>query len=142
MNLNILDFFKQHSFTDRSAERATLIVPIHEKINDRESQPTLAKAAQEIASSGKVWKWHTYDGGVKLCSWDTKQQVFLRGSLEDWCAFFGRHWVVRDTNNREFLGPSLVVCDRLVTAVLVHPATPRADWSVQLAMKRAAGERK
>ena len=140
MSFNLVDMFK-HSFTERTAERATLIVPIHDLINKPESQPILAKAADQIANSHLVWKWHCYDGKDKLCSWDAKQQVFLRGTLEDWCVFIGRNWVIKDPTNREYLGPSVVVCDRLVSVVLQHPDTPEASWSLQLAMKRKAAHR-
>jgi hypothetical protein len=142
MNINIIDLFKQHSFTDRTPERQALLVPIHERINLPESQPILAKAAEQLATSGKLWKWQCSNGSLKLVHWDAKQQVFLRGTLEDWAVFFGRHWVVRDTTNREFLGPSLVVTDRLVAAVLKHPETKEASWSLQLSMKREIAERK
>jgi hypothetical protein len=125
----------------RSAERKILTVPLHEAVDKPQMQSVLAAAAEQIAISGIVWKWHCYDGSDKLVSWDSKQQVFLRGSLEDWAIFIGRHWIVRDTSNREYLGPSLVVCDRLVAAVLAHPETPIADWALQLAMKRKATAR-
>jgi len=138
MSFNIIDLFKSHSFTERTEERKVLVVPVHEIVDRPQSIAIIAKAAQEIASSGKVWRWNTYDGGVKLCSWDSKQQVFIRGSLADWAIFIGQHWIVKDPTNREYLGPSLVVTDRLVTAVLRHPETKIADWALQLAMKREA----
>jgi hypothetical protein len=138
MSFSITDLFKSHSFTERAEERKVLFVPVHEVVDRPESVAVLAKAAQEVATSGKVWRWNTYDGGEKLVFRDTKQQVFLRGSLEDWAVFLGTNWVVRDTTNREYLGPSLVVTDRLVAAVLAHPEIKIADWTLQLRMKREA----
>jgi hypothetical protein len=136
MSFNLVDMFKQHSFTDRTPERQTLRVPIHERINDRESIPIITAAANQIAKSGKVWKWHCSNGTLKLVHWNDKEQAFLRGSLEDYAISFGKWFVVRDTMNVEYLGPSIVVCDRLVAAVLKHPDTPEASWSLQLQMKR------
>ena len=127
-----VDIFKRQSFTSRPPERQILTVPVHEKINKPESQSILAAAADQIARSGLLWKWVSYDGTVKLCHWDAAEKVFLRGSIDDWINFFGRRWRVFDTNNREFLGPSPVVADRLIAAVLAHPDTPVASWAVQL----------
>jgi len=124
------------------AERQVLTVPVHEYINmenkQAEIQAVLAKAAEQIASSGLIWKWVSTNGSVKLCYWDKAQMVFLRGSLTDWQFFFGSNWRVKDTNGQEYLGPSPVVTDRLIAAVLNHPATAVATWALQLKMKREA----
>jgi hypothetical protein len=62
-------------------------------------------AAEQVAKSGLLWKWVSYDGTIKLVRWDAAEQVFLRGSLNDWYHFFGTHFVVKDGAGREFLGP-------------------------------------
>jgi hypothetical protein len=58
----------------------------------------------------------SYDGTAKLCHWDTSEQVFLRGSLNDWQLFFGTRWVVKDTNHQEYRGPSPVKAKLMVVA--------------------------
>jgi hypothetical protein len=124
----------------RTAERKCLTVPIHEHIDHQhrqeQVQAVLAKAAEEIAASGLVYKWISYNGMVTLSYWDASQQVFLRGCLVDWQFFFGDNWRVKDTAGREYRGPSAVVTDRLIAAVLAHPATPVASWRVQLQKQR------
>ena len=122
----------------RTAERKLLVVPLHEQVDTPQMQPVLATAAEQLATSGLLWLWQSSNGTRHLCSWDSKQLVFCRGTLQDWAGFIGRNWIVKDTTNGEYLGPSLVVTDRLVTAVLAHPETPRADWAMQLRMKREA----
>jgi hypothetical protein len=136
MSIDLLGLFKRQTFTDRPPERQILTVPLHERIDKEESRSVLAKAAEQIVGSGLVWGWDSYDGTVKLCHWDAAQKVFLRGALNDWIHFFGRHWRVFDTNNQEYLGPSPVVADRLISAVLAHAVLPTASWDLQLAMKR------
>ena len=116
-----VDIFKKQTFTSRPPERQILTVPVHEKINKTGVQSVLAKAADQIARSGLLWKWVSYDGTIKLCHWDAAEKVFRRGSIEDWINFFGRHWRVFDTNNQEYFGPKPVVADRLIAAVLAHP---------------------
>lgn len=137
--MNVLNLFKGQSFTTRPPERQTLTVPLHTRVDKVESQPVLAKAAEQIATSGLVWAWVS-DGTAKpkLCQWDSAQRVFLQGSLQDWQLFFGRHWVLKDTNNQEFAGPSPAVCDRLLQAVLTHPELPTATWALQLAKQKGA----
>jgi hypothetical protein len=120
----------------RAAARTVLVVPLHESVDKPQMRPVLAAAAAQLATSGKLWKWICTDGSVKLCSWDSSQKVFVRGTVEDWTLFFGRNWIVKDTDGREYLGPSFAVCDRLIQAVLKHPATPTATWAEQLRRKR------
>jgi hypothetical protein len=128
----------------RTQERAILTVPVHEQINKSNTQAqvqrVLTVAAAQIAGSGLIWKWIKSDGSAYLVSWDKEQKLFLQGTLEDWRMFFGNHWRVRDTNNVEYRGPSLIVTDRLVAAVLAHPDTAIADWALQLRMKRKAAQ--
>jgi hypothetical protein len=140
MSIDLLGIFKRPTFTARPSERQLLTVPVHERIDKAESQPVLATAAAQVAGSGLVWKWVCYDGTSKLCSWDGAQKVFLRGSLNDWILFFGSRWAVKDTNGVEYRGPSLVVADRLLQAVLKHPALPIATWALQLQRKREAAK--
>ena len=137
MNFNPFNLFKT---SVRSIERQVLTVPVHEDVDKEykqaEVQKVLAKAAEQIANSNLVWKWINYDNSLKLCYWDRLEKAFLRGSLTDWIHFFGSHFIVKDTNNREYFGASPVVTDRLIAAVLNHPATPTASWALQLKMKR------
>jgi hypothetical protein len=137
MSTNIMGLFKRQSFS-APPERQILMVPVHEKVDKEEAQPILAAAAEKAAKSGLLWKWISYDGTAKLCHWDTSEQVFLRGSLNDWQLFFGTRWVVKDTNHQEYRGPSPVVTDRLLQAVLAHPDLPVASWALQLAKRREA----
>lgn len=129
--MSILGLFKRQSFTERP-ERQTLTVPIHEKIDRAESQPVLEAAAGQLAKSGLLWKWLTCDNTAKLVRWDQTERAFLRGSLDDWCHWFGQRFIVRDSSNQEYLGPSPVVADRLISAVLSHPQLPTATWTLQL----------
>jgi hypothetical protein len=126
--------------TNQKTERPILTVPVHRQINNQQGEApvALAKAAAQIAGSGLVWKWICTDGRPKLCSWDSSQRVFLGGELNDWIYFFGRNWRIRDTNNIEYLGPSPIVADRLIQAVLAHRETPIASFALQLQRKREA----
>ena len=103
-------------------------------------QPVIAAAADQIVRSCLLWKWVRYDGSLRLCQWDSKQQLFLRGTLEDWVAFIAEHWRTFDTNHVEYLCPSPVVTDRLISAVLAHPDLSVASWALQLQKKREAGK--
>jgi hypothetical protein len=120
----------------RTTERKLLTVPIHNHVDHPEAQPVLAAAADIIANSGIVYKWLCHDGSLKLCSWDSSQKLFIRGSITDWLFFIGDNWKVRDTDNIEYRGPSFVVTDRLIGRVLAHPATPVADWRLQEIKKK------
>jgi hypothetical protein len=83
-----------------------------------------------------MWKWVRYDGSLRLCQWDASQKLFLRGTVEDWVRFIGVHWRTFDTNRVEYSEPSLVVTDRLISAVLAHPDLAVACWALQLQKKR------
>jgi hypothetical protein len=124
----------------RTEVRPLLVVPVHEEINsslkEAEVREVLTVTAAQIAGSGLVWKWIKADGSSYLVSWDKDQKLFLQGTLEDWRMFFSDGWRVRDTKHIEYRGPSLLVTDRLIAAVLAHHETPRADWALQLRMKR------
>jgi hypothetical protein len=122
----------------KAAERQLLIVPRHEAVDKPHMLPVLAAAAAQLASSGLLWKWVSADYSVHLVSWDVAGQVFVRGSTNDWILFFGRNWIVKDSDGREYLGPSFAVCDRLTQAVLKHPSLPIASWALQLKRKREA----
>jgi hypothetical protein len=126
--------------TNQKAERPILTVPVHRQINNQQGEApiALAKAGAQIAGSGLVWKWIGVNGKPQLCSWNASQKVFVRGNIEDWVYWFRKHFRVRDTSNVEYLGPSLVVTDRLIAAVLAHPETPIASFALQLKMKREA----
>jgi hypothetical protein len=142
MSIDLLGLFKRQVFTDRPPERQVLVVPIHERIDkihrQTEVQAVLAKAAEQIARSGLVWRWLCHDNTYKLCYWDASQKVFLRGSLNDWILFFGTHWRIQDTTGQEYRGASPGVMDRLIAAILLHPETPTASWAMQLQRKREA----
>jgi hypothetical protein len=124
------------------SEKQTLVIPKHEDINKEPKQAevrsVLETAAALIAGSGLLWRWERHDGSGRLCRWDSAQRVFLQGALNDWILFFGDNWTVKDTNGQEYGGPSPVVADRLIQAVLKHPTLPVADWALQLAKKREA----
>jgi hypothetical protein len=120
----------------RTTERKTLQIPVHEAVDKPEMSPVLAAAAAQLATSGKLWKWITTDGTAKLTAWDSQQQLFIRGTTVDWAVFIGQHWKVKDTKNIEYAGPSVLVTDRLIAAVLAHPQTPVASFALQLRMKR------
>jgi hypothetical protein len=126
--------------TNQKTERPILTVPVHRQINNQQGEApiALAKAAAQIAGSGLVWKWIGVNGKPHLCSWNASQKVFVRGNIEDWVYWFGNHVRVRDTSNVEYPGPSLVVTDRLIQAVLAHSETPIASWALQLQKKREA----
>jgi hypothetical protein len=124
----------------KTAQRKLLQVPLHESVDKPPMQPVLAAAAAQLATSGLLYKWICTDGSVKLVSWDTSQQLFIRGTVEDWAIFIGQHWIVRDTNNIEYRGPSITVTDRLIQAVLKHPATATASWAEQLRRKRVGNK--
>jgi hypothetical protein len=132
------NLFRPPATTVRTAERKLLIVPLHAAVDKPQMQPVIAAAADELASSGKLFKWLRTDGNPKLCRWDSTQMQFVRGSVEDWAVYFGQHWRVRDTNNIEYAGPSFVVADRLIAAVLAHPQTPVASWQTAIDLKRKA----
>ena len=51
----------------RTAERKLLIVPLHEAVDKPQMQPVLAKAAEQLANSGLLFKWQCYEGTEKLC---------------------------------------------------------------------------
>jgi hypothetical protein len=142
VNLNPFNLFRTNSSTVRSIERQVLVVPVHEDVDKEykqaEVQKVLAKAAEQIANSGLLWKWINYDTSVKMCYWSKAEKAFLRGSLIDWAFFFGDNWIVRDSNNVPYRGPSPIVTDRLIAAVLAHPDTPIANWALQLQMKMEA----
>jgi hypothetical protein len=142
MSFSLKDFLKPHSFASRPPERQVLVVPVHGDINKEprqsEVQSVLKKAAGQITESGLLWRWIRHDGASKLVRWDSEQLVFLQGTLSDWVTFFGTHWRVFDTNNQEFLGPSQIVADRMIEAVLLDPCLPVATWALQLSRKRAA----
>jgi hypothetical protein len=120
----------------KAAARTILVVPRHESVDKPEMSPVLAAAAAQLATSGLLWKWVCTDGGLKLCSWDASQQIFLRGTVEDFAFFIGERWIVRDTNSVEYRGPSISITDRLIQAVLKHPSLPIASWALQLKMER------
>lgn len=126
--------------TNPKTDRPILTVPVHRQINNQQGEApiALAKAAAQIAVSGLVWKWINVNGKPYLCSWNATEKVFLRGELNDWVYFIGEHFQVRDTNNIQYLGPSPVVMDRLISAVLAHPDTPIASFALQLQKKREA----
>ena len=111
-------------------------MPQHEAVDKPQMLPVLTTAAAQLATSGLLWRWICTDGSVKLCSWDTSQKIFIRGTVEDFAVFIGERWIVRDTNNIEYRGPSVTVTDRLIQAVLKHPAIPTATWAEQLRRKR------
>jgi hypothetical protein len=142
MSFNLKDLFSENSFTSRPPERKILVLPIHEQLNQESRQnevrAVLEKAASTVAESRLLYRWDRHDGSAKLCRWDSEGQAFLFGALPDWQTYFGRHWIVKDSADREYLGPSLPVTDRLIAAILEHPSTPPADWSIQLARKREA----
>jgi hypothetical protein len=120
----------------RTAKKQIITVPLHQAVDKPEMQPVIAAAADQLVKSGLLWKWVRYDGSLRLCQWDSAQKLFLRGTLEDWVRFIAEHWRTFDTNNVEYLCPSLVVTDRLISAVLAHPDLPVASWALQLQMKR------
>jgi hypothetical protein len=120
----------------KAGERKLLIVPLHDSVDQPQMVPVLALAAAQLATSGKLWKWITTDGTAKLVSWDSQQQLFIRGTVEDWAIYLGQHFTVKDTNNIEYAGPSVLVTDRLIAVVLAHPETPIASWAEQLKRKR------
>ena len=122
----------------KAAARPVLVVPRHEFADKPEMSPVLAVAAAQLAASGLLWKWVSTDGTPKLCSWDSSQLVFARGSVQDWQIFIGQNWRMRDTNNVEFAGPSPLVADRLIAGALAHPETPINSWALQLRRKREA----
>jgi hypothetical protein len=122
----------------KAAVRQLLIVPLHESVDKPQMLPVLATAAAQLATSGLLWKWVSTDGAAKLCSWDAAQKIFVRGTVEDWAIFIGQHWSVRDTDGVEYLGPSRMVSDRLIQAVLKHQSLPIASWAEQLKRKREA----
>jgi hypothetical protein len=99
-------------------------------------QPIIAAAADQIVKSGLLWKWVRYDGSLRLCQWDSAQRLFLRGTVEDWVGFIGEHWRTFDTDRVEYSAPSLVVTDRIISAVLAHADLAEASWSLQLQKKR------
>jgi hypothetical protein len=140
--MNLKELFTGTSFTSRPPERKILVVPIHERLNQEpwqgEIKAVLEKAAATVAESKLLYRWERHDGSAKLCRWESEGQMFLFGALNDWQAYFGKHWIVKDLDGREYLGPSLPVTDRLIAAILEHPKTPLADWSIQLAKKREA----
>jgi hypothetical protein len=134
------NLFRPPASTTPKAERQILIVPLHGRINQQQGDTpvVLARAAEQLARSGLLWKWIGIDGKPRLVYWDSKQKIFIRGTLDDWVYYFGDHWRVRDTNNVEYRGPSPVVTDRLIAAVLSHPELPTACFALQLQRKREA----
>lgn len=134
--IDILSLFKRQDFTERPPERQTLVLPVHERIDEPESQPVLEAAAQQVVMSKLVWRWPKYDGTSRLCRWDSAQKVFLQGSLNDWIYFIAENWHVRDANGVEYLGPSPVIMDRLLQKILAHPELPTASWALQLQRRR------
>jgi hypothetical protein len=124
----------------RLAARTVLVVPLHEAVDKKEMSPVLAKAAETLARSGLLWKWVS-NGTAKLCSWDSSEKVFVRGTVEDWQIFIGQNWRVRDSSGVEYAGPSRLVADRLTAAVLAHPETPVASWQIATNKKREAARK-
>src|ERR1700730_1638684 len=122
--------------TGRTSGKPILTVPLHQAVDRPEMQPVIAAAADQIVRSRLLWKWVRYDGSLRLCHWDSKQKLFLRGTVEDWVKFIGEHWRTFDTNHVEYSQPSLVVTDRLISAVLSHPELAVADWALQLQKKK------
>jgi hypothetical protein len=98
--------------------------------------PVLAVAAAQLATGGLLWKWVSTDGTPRLVTWDASQKIFIRGTTEDFAIFIGERWIVRDTNDVEYRGPSTTVTDGLIQAVLKHPALESASWALQLKLKR------
>jgi hypothetical protein len=101
-------------------------------------KPVIAAAAEQMATSGLVFRWQSPNGSSHLVWWDTAQKVFLRESIEGWCLFIGRNWITKDSNGREYRGPAFAVCDRLIAATLKHEAIPEASFLIQLQRKREA----
>jgi hypothetical protein len=138
--VNIFDLFKAQPFTQRAPEKQFLTVPVHEEVDNQykeaKIQAVLAAAAAQVTGSGLLWAWARYDGSTKLCRWDSEQQIFLQGSLNDWILFLGTHWRIRDTTGQEYLAPSPAVADRLIQKILKHPDLPVASWALQLQRKR------
>jgi hypothetical protein len=122
----------------RTAERKLLVIPIHEAVDKPQMQPVIAAAAEQMATSGLIFRWQSPNGTAHLVSWNSSQRVFQGGTNEDWCLFIGRNWIIKDSNGRVYLEPSFAVCDRLIAAALKHPAIPEASFLIQLQRKREA----
>jgi hypothetical protein len=122
----------------RTAERKLLVIPLYESLDQPKMKPVIAAAAEQMATSGLVFRWQSPNGTVHLVWWSNSQKVFLRESIEGWCLFIGRNWITKDSNGREYLGPAFAVCDRLIAATLKHPAIPEASFLIQLQRKREA----
>jgi hypothetical protein len=136
--LVVFNWFRR--LAGRTPGKPILRVPLHHAVDKPEMQPVIVAAADQIVRSQLLWKWVRYDGSLRLCQWDSKQQLFLRGTVEDWVKFIGEHWRTFDTNHVEYSEPSLVVTDRLISAVLSHPNLAEASWSLQLQKKREAAK--
>jgi hypothetical protein len=126
----------------KAAERKLLIIPTHESVDKPSMAPILAKAVEQLVASGKLWRWISTDGKKPLCSWDSTQLLFVRGTVQDWQVYIGQHFVVRDSNGIEYAGPSALVADRLIAGVLAHPETLVASWQIQMDKRRAAARQK
>jgi hypothetical protein len=122
----------------QAAERKLLQIPVHDEVDKPSIKKVLAAAAEQLATSGKLYKWLSPNGIERLTCWDPVQKVFTLRNTEDWMIYFGRNWIIKDSNGREYAGPSLVVTDRLIQAVLKHPALGTASWALQLQRKREA----
>ena len=124
-------------FTARPADdtRDQLLLPVHDELDlerlQSKVQPILTTAAQQIATSGKVYRWIRYDKSERLCLWNEEDKMFQFLLLADFIEWIAKHYQIFDSNGQQWLGPSKPVADRLYAAVLRQPALPVASWKLQ-----------
>jgi hypothetical protein len=89
-----------HHPAGKTARKPILTVPLHQLVDKPEMQPVIALAADRIVKSRLLRKWVRYDGSLRLCQWDASQQLFLRGTVEDWIKFIGLTLTTSSIANR------------------------------------------
>ena len=124
-----------HRDTTRRAGKATMVIPVHETVDNQyewhKVQPVLGKCADQIVASKLVWKWCRFTGRHFLVRL-SEDRTFVGFDIQDWCEWLGQHWQIVDVAGMEWAGPSHCVGDRIMQAVLRHPNLPVASWAVQL----------
>jgi hypothetical protein len=71
----------------RTAERKLLVIPLHEALDQPKMKPIIAAAAEQLATSGLLYKWICTNSTVHLVFWNSSEKVFQRGSIKDWALY-------------------------------------------------------
>lgn len=133
--------FDLHRFSQQKDNRPILVIPTLSECDHQykqaKVQPILAKAAEQLIASGRLWKWLRYTGEVRLATWNEPEKKFIFMPLADFIGWVAKDYRTFDSDKAEWLGPAKVTADRLIQAILKHPALPVASFQLQDERRRS-----